>query len=137
MTEPSLALQKAIRARLIATPAVTGLVPAANVLDKNNRPEVFPAIIIGEAQIVPGDGLSRTRHVVFATAHIWETEPGLTKAKAIAGAMRIALSASFRAIDGHHVADLHIASTRFVRDPDGLHSHGIVSIEAQLVEVVV
>src|SRR5690606_20915740 len=54
MMEPSLALQKAIRARLIGTPAVTALVPAANMLDKNSRPEVFPSIIIGEAQTVPG-----------------------------------------------------------------------------------
>lgn len=58
MMEPSLALQKAVRARLVATSAVTTLVPAAHVLDRNNRPEVFPAIIIGEGQTILGEGLT-------------------------------------------------------------------------------
>jgi hypothetical protein len=135
MMEPSLALQKAIRARLIATSAVTALVPAANVLDKNNRPEVFPSIIIGEGQTVPGDGLARNRHTVFADLHLWASEAGLMQAKAIAGGIRQAFAAPFYTIDGHHVADLHITSTRFLRDPDGQHSHGIVTIEADLVEL--
>lgn len=135
MSDPSLDLQKAIRARLIGTPAVTALVPAANVLDKNNRPEVFPSIIVGEGQTVPGDGLARNRHTVFADLHIWQAEPGLAQAKAIAGAIRQAFAAPLYTIDGHQVADLLITSTRFMRDPDGIHSHGIVSIEAQLVEV--
>jgi len=136
MMEPSLALQKAIRARLIGTPAVTALVPAANVLDKNSRPEVFPSIIIGEAQTVPGDGLARTRYTVFADLHLWQTEPGLAFVKGVAGALWGAFRTPFYTIDGHHVADLHITSSRFIRDPDGLHSHGIISVEAQLVELV-
>jgi hypothetical protein len=134
--EPSLALQKAIRARLVATSAVTALVPAANVLDKNSRPEVFPSINIGEGQTVPGDGLARNRHTVFADLHVWQTEAGLAVNKAIVGAIRQAFGAPFYTIDGHHVADLSITSARFMRDPDGVHSHGIVSIEAQLVEIV-
>lgn len=134
--EPSLALQKAIRARLVATSAVTALVPAANVLDKNSRPEVFPSINIGEGQTVPGDGLARNRHTVFADLHVWQTEAGLAVNKAIVGAIRQAFGAPFYTIDGHHVADLSITSAHFMRDPDGVHSHGIVSIEAQLVEIV-
>lgn len=136
MMEPSLALQKAMRARLIGTPAVTALVPAANVLDRNAVPlNVFPSIIIGEGQTVPGEGLARNRHTVIADLHIWQTEPGLAQAKAIAGAIRQAFDAPFYTIDGHHVADLHIISARFLRDPDGLHSHGVISVDAQLVEL--
>lgn len=136
MTEPSLDLQKAIRARLVATSAVTALVPAAHVLDKNSRPEVYPSVIVGEGQTVMGDGLARNRSTVFADLHIWQTEPGLAQAKAIAGAVRQAFIAPLWTLDNHHVADLFITASRFMRDPDGIHSHAVVNIEAQLVERV-
>lgn len=134
MSEPSLDLQKAMRARLVATAAVTMLVPAAHILDTNSRPEVFPCIHLGEGQTVPGDGYARKRHVVFADLHVWQAEPGLAQCKAIAGAIRQAFVEPLWTLDHHHVADLFIASARFMRDPNGEHSHGIISIEAQLVE---
>jgi hypothetical protein len=135
MIEPSLAMQRAIRTRLIAVDAVKVLVPAPNVLDQNGLPAVFPCILIGEGQVVPGDGLGFNRHVVYADLHVWQTEPGLAQVKAIVGAIRGAFSEPFYTIDGHHVADLLITSTRFMRDPDGLHSHAVISVEAQLVGV--
>ncbi|GAB1581730.1 DUF3168 domain-containing protein [Phyllobacterium phragmitis] len=135
MTEPSLALQAAIRARLVATSAVTSLVPASNILDRNSRPETFPCILIGEGQTIPDEGLARTRHHVFADLHIWQKEPGLVGAKQIAGAIRDALSDTFWDVTGLHVADLHIASFRFIRDPGGLHSHGIMTLQTSVVEV--
>ena len=135
MTEPSLAMQAAIRARLVATSAVTSLVPATSILDKNSRPEVFPGIIIGEGQTVPDAGLSRTRHQTFFDLHIWATEPGLAVSKQIAGAIRDALADTFWNVPGLHVADLFISSSRFMRDPDGLHSHGVVTLSAFVKEV--
>ena len=38
--------QKAIRARLISTSAVTALVPANHILDVNQRPAPDPSIIV-------------------------------------------------------------------------------------------
>jgi hypothetical protein len=134
MTEPSLAMQAAIRARLVATGAVTSLVPATSILDKNSRPETFPSIIIGEGQTVPDEGLARRRHQVFADLHIWQKEAGLVGAKQIAGAIRDALADTFWNVTGLHVADLHIASSRFLRDPGGLHSHGIITLQASVSE---
>lgn len=136
MTEPSLPLQAAIRARLVATSAVTALVPAASILDRNARPVPFPSIIIGEGLTVPDDGLARHRYEAFADLHIWATEAGLTVSKQIAGAVRQALSDGPLTVSGFHVADLRIASARFMRDPDTIHSHGVVSLEARLAELV-
>lgn len=134
MTEPSLDLQKALRDRLIASSAVTSLVPAGHVLDKNGRPEVFPCILIGEGETMPDDGIARNRHQTFADLHLWATEPGLAGVKAIAGAIRGALSDGPLNVDGFRVADLRIERSRFLRDPDGIHSHGVVSLHARLVE---
>lgn len=135
MSEPSLYFNRAIRARLVASSAVTSLVPASSIIDRNARPELDNAIIIGEGMTVPDDGLARSRHEAFADLHIWRKEPGLVGSKQIAGAIRAALSDGPLAVELFHVADLRIASTRFLRDPNGTHSHGIVSLEARLVEI--
>ncbi len=133
--EPSLDLQKAIRARLVASSAVTALVGASSILDRNSLPAPSPSIIIGEGQTVPGDDLTRKHHGVYLDLHIWNEEPGLAGSKQIAGVIRDALSDAFWKLDNHHVADLRIDGTRFLRDPGGQHSHAVMTLYALLVEV--
>lgn len=132
--EPSLELQKAIRSCLVASSAVVALVPATNILDRNARPLVLPSIIIGEGQTVPGGDVARNRHQCFADLHIWQKEAGLVFSKQAAGAIRDALRDSRWSIPGLHVADLHIVSSRFLRDPGGEHSHAVISLSAIVVE---
>lgn len=134
MTEPSLALQAAIRARLVASKAVTAIIPATAIVDRNATPALDHSIVIGEAITGPDDGLARNRHIVVADVHIWRREPSLVGSKQAVGAIREALSDGPLAVAGFHVADLRIASTRFLRDPAGTHSHGVLSLEARLVE---
>ena len=47
---PEIALQMALRTRLVSTAAVTALVPAAAILDRNELPAPDPSIILGEGQ---------------------------------------------------------------------------------------
>ncbi|MGP2493510.1 DUF3168 domain-containing protein [Mesorhizobium sp. PUT5] len=130
-----LALQKALRARLVATGAVTALVPAASILDANQRPAPSPSIIIGEGQAIEGDRLDRRDQRLVLTLHVWKKEPGITGVKAIAGAIRAALSLKFEENDGYHFADCRVSSMRFLRDPDGETAHGVVTVEALVCEV--
>lgn len=129
--------QKAIRARLVATPAVTTLVPALHVLDVNQRPAPNPSIILGDSQAVDeGTSLARVHTRVFHTLHVWKKEPSLAGVKAIAGEIRAAIQAGRLALPaGLHCADLRVSSMRFLRDPDGEHSHGVVTVEALVAEV--
>ncbi len=133
--EPSLDLQKAIRARLVASSAVTAIIPASAIVDRNATPALDNSIVIGEGYSNPDDGLARARHHAFADLHIWRKEPGLVGAKQVIGAIRDALNDGPLALDNFHVADLRIASSRFLRDPGGLHSHAVLSLEARLVEL--
>jgi Protein of unknown function (DUF3168) len=133
--EPSLELQKALRTRLVASAVVTALVPSANIIDSNGLPAVFPCILIGEGQTTPDEGLARNRHEVFSDLHVWAKETGLVTAKQITGAIRAALTDSVWNIPGLHVADLHVSSSRFLRDPDGIRSHAVISINARVLEV--
>jgi hypothetical protein len=133
--EASIELQKSIRARLVSATAVTALVPAASVVDRNGTPATFPSILIGEGQTVPGGDIARRRHDVFLDVHIWQKETGLMFSKQVAGAVREALTDANWNATGLHVADLYVTSSRFLRDPNGTHSHGILSLTANVMEV--
>jgi hypothetical protein len=131
-----LEVQKALRARLVSQQLVTALVPAANILDTNQRPAPRPSIILGESQAVDeGTSLRRAHTRIYHTLHIWVREPSLERAKAIGGAVRTALMNARLALpEGLHCADLLVASQRYLRDPDGEHSHGVVTLEILIAE---
>jgi len=133
--EPSLELQKAIRTRLVASSALVALVPVANIVDKNGLPAVFPCVLIGEGQTTGAGDIARRRHTAFLDLHVWAKETGLVTSKQIVGTIRTALADSVWSIPGLQVADLHIGSSRFLRDPGGLYSHAVVSLEALVLEV--
>ncbi|MCJ8053891.1 DUF3168 domain-containing protein [Shinella curvata] len=134
---PELALQKAVRTRLIGTSAVTDLVPAGSILDRNQRPAPFPSIVIGEGQSVDeGNSIARTLIRVYLDLHIWKKEPSTEGVKAIAGAIRAAIKTpNFGVLEGFHFADCYVQSARFLRDPDGETSHAVVTINALVQEI--
>ncbi|WP_295964303.1 DUF3168 domain-containing protein [uncultured Bartonella sp.] len=131
-----LAIQKAIYKRLTTTSEVLSLVPLTNILDRNQLPKVDPLILIGNDQLVEdGSDVRRCIWRVFSTLDIWKVENGLTGSKAISGAIRQAIRNGKPELDtGYHCVDWYVATTRFLRDPDGEHSHGILTIESLIVE---
>jgi hypothetical protein len=125
-----LAVQKAVRARLTATPAVTALVPAASILDRHARPAPDPSIILGEGQCIEAGDIARAVVRVVLDLHVWKKEPGLAGVKAIAGAVRAALHSARLALDtGFHCGDCRVSMMRYLRDPDGETGHGVVTVE--------
>ena len=128
-----LEVQKAIRARL--TTYAVG-VPAAQIIDANQRPSKLPAILLGDSQAVDeGTSLRRAHTRVYHSLHVWQREPSLEGAKTIAGAIRSAIhSARLTLAPGLHCADARVSSMRFLRDPDGEHSHGVIVVEVLVSE---
>lgn len=134
--DPSLAVQKAMRARLISYPSLTALVPADHIIDKSKRPDVFPCIIIGESQTTDeGYDFDRSFVRVYHTLHIWQREEGLSGVKTIAQSVRRALRTRFWLSDpDYHLVDAFVSDARFLRDPSGEHGHGILTYESLLQE---
>jgi hypothetical protein len=126
MGEPSLALQKAIRDRLVGWDNLIALVPADAIIDRSGAPELARCIMIGDGQTVRSDFHSSA----YADLHVWAKEPGLATAKQIAGAITDAIDDDRFQIDGLFVSDVTVTGTRYMRDPRGEYSHGIVSIRA-------
>ena len=73
----SLAFQAAARGILVADADVTALIPAANIVDANGQPELFPRLIIGDDQEIPADDVVGRYTRLLATMHVWTREPGL------------------------------------------------------------
>ena len=127
--EPSLDLQKAIRARLLASGDLMALVPGDNVLDATGRPERLPCVNIGEGQTV----YRRFDSTSYATLHVWAQETGLTDSKSIASAIVAALKVDAQiegvlTLDNFVCHDLQVTQTRFMRDPHGSFSHCVVTV---------
>jgi len=130
-----LALQKAIRARLTSTTDVTSLVPATGILDSNSDAVPDPCVLLGEGYSGEGNRIDRRDQQSFMDVHVWKTEPSTAGVKAIAGAIRAAIHiANFAAVDGYEFADVHVTTTRFLRDPDGVRSHAVVTVSAVVSE---
>lgn len=129
-------VQIALRMRLVATPELVALVPATNILDTNQRPAPSPSIIMGESQAVDeGTSLRRAHTRIYHTLHVWKKEPSLSGVRAICDKIRLAVKPARLVLpEGLHCADLLVQSMRYLRDPDGEHSHGVVTVEALIVE---
>lgn len=131
-----LALRQALRGRLTATAGVTALVPATSILDRHARPAPDPSIIIGEDQAIDEGDIARKTRRVFSTLHIWKKEGSLEGVTAIADAVRTAIHASRPTLDGAFMCgDWRVSDTRFLRDPDGETSHGVVTVESLVAEL--
>jgi len=128
VTEPSLALQTAIRARLLASTDIMALVEPANIRDGDTRPGAFPSIILGAAQVETAGHYRTYRNVtVYLDLHIWAETLEATKAlgalvsRALFGAPDVP---GFDLTDG-----LRTERSIYMTDPSGC-GHGIVSLRA-------
>ncbi|MER9820312.1 DUF3168 domain-containing protein [Mesorhizobium sp. M0129] len=127
MSEASLAAQKFLRALFIGRAALTALVPADNIFDRNSRPEIFPCISLGEGQFVADDAGCIQAGDVYATLHVWTAENGFAACKNIVGEIRRAVREADDVVDGFALAAT-FQDAIYLRDPDGVHSHGVVTI---------
>lgn len=131
MIEPTLALQTAIRSRLLATPAVLAIVPATHIRAGSTRPDDCPCIIMSNGQTVAhGHNYSAQRAAwVYLDIQIWTLNEGEERAKEIAFAITQALDTDL-SIAGADCDHFRVTGSVFPRDPDPAYGHGVLSVEA-------
>ena len=131
MADPSLALQGAINTRLRSqVPAVSN-----RVFDHVPAAAAFPYIEIGEFQTVDDGAQCHDGVEVYATLHVWSrpseiTPAGQVEVKTIAGAVRGALHEAELTLTGWQFLEIAHQDTRYLKDPDGLTSHAVLSFRA-------
>ena len=133
IVEPSIALQTAIRAALIADPAIAALVQPQNIRAGSTRPDKTPCIILagGQTQYLGRASGSQLVARVFLNLHIWAIEDGPDTAKAIGHAAANALI-DMREADGIEIDEFDQPRVIWMRDPQPelAYVHGVMNLEA-------
>ncbi len=133
MIEPTLALQTAIRSALIASPAVSALVPADHIRSGSTRPDKLPSIIManGQTHFLGHASGSQYSARVFLDLHIWALEDGADTARTIGFAVCNVLKEAPTTAD-FDIDEFSLPAVRWMRDPDPekAYSHGVITIEA-------
>lgn len=131
MNEPTLALQTAIRARLLATPALIAFVPAEHIRAGSTRPDKTPCIIMSDGQTVlhGHDYTSQRAAWVYLDIHVWTLDQGTAAAKEITFAVQSALDKPMT-MAGASLDHFRVSRTTFPRDPNPQYGHGVLSVEA-------
>lgn len=137
LVEPSLALQTAIRQRLVGTPSVVALVQPVAIFDRSSRPERFPCIVIGEGMTVRENVTLAPRHFrAFATIHLWTKTDDLATTKGLAWAVARAIRTPPRpSLEGWHTLLLDVDDARYMRDPKPELSHAVMTVSALVEEL--
>lgn len=121
MIDPSLAVQDAIIARLRATDGI-----GAIVHDRVPKNAVTPYISLGPSQVTSDDSSCIDGFEVFAQVDIWSDKPGYEESKELGELVRAALHRHEFLIDDQFF-ELEHQFTNYLRDSDGLTSHGVLS----------
>jgi len=135
MSEASLAAQRVAVMAMRSRPALLDLVPSANIFDRHTRPEIFPCVIVGEAQTVADEAECVDGSEVYLTMHVWTRENSFVDCKSIAGEIRRALKDVSEIQDGI-ACDFYFEDSNFMRDPGGELSHGVVQFQVTCEDMV-
>lgn len=135
MSEPTLAAQRFAVLTLRATPAVTALIPAANIMDRNSRPEVFPMIDVGQATANDDSATCVVAYEVYLDIHVWTKENTMADVKSISGEVIRALRDQSGTQDGFAL-DVAFESSQYLRDPSGDYSHGVLTFRVGAEDMV-
>src|SRR4051794_28793380 len=130
MPDPSLELQRALRAQLLASPAVTALV-GQRIYDQPPITPQFPYITLGETDVQVQRASFYDGSDVSMSVHAWSRANGYPESKRIAAAIRASLHEAPIALVGlERLVDIEVQSNRTLRDPDGLTSHAVIPVRA-------
>jgi hypothetical protein len=134
MSDPSLALQGAVVARLKADAPVAALI-GTRVYDEVPTSATFPYVVVGDGQVIGDDDDCADVSEVTFQVHAWTRSPadtGWPKSKQIAAAVRTAMKAPFTLV-GFDVLLGEFTQIQFLKDPDGLTRHAMVEFRFLIV----
>jgi len=125
MTHPSLALQKAVFAALVADGGVGALI-GDRLYDAPPRDAGFPYASFGEARTLDWSTGTEEGAEHRLTLHVWSRERGKSECLAVMEAVEAALRDATLTLDGHALVNLGFEAADARRDPDGITWHGVL-----------
>lgn len=128
MASPSLELQGAIVARLKAWAGLSGTVNG-RVYDAVPAGAAFPYITVGEGDETSDDADCIDGFEISLDIDIWSRANGYPEARRISDEVRKAIKSADLILPTNALVDFRHRQTRFLRDPDGLTSHAVMTFE--------
>jgi hypothetical protein len=131
MSDPSLEVQKAIVGALRnAAPPVAG----GRIYDQVPDAPVFPYVTVGDCQVLPDKADCIDGSQIFPQVDVWTRSTGYPETKTIASQVLAALDdqTDELVVDGYLLVVFEFHEVRYVRDPDGITRHGIMTFHGLL-----
>lgn len=124
MSDPALAIQIALVGALRAVDCEA----EERVFDTVPDNALFPYSSLGNGQVIPVDEDCGDSSETYVDINVWTRDVGFPQTKRIAGAYRDRLHHGELTIEGHVVDLMEVQTINYLRDPDGITRHGILSL---------
>jgi hypothetical protein len=128
--DPSLPLQKALIDTMITDPSLFVLVEGRVYDAVPTKNLIFPYISLGPFQLLPEHGDCLDGGEAFIQVDAWSIGPKTVQAKQIGAAIAQCLDEAALTLDNNRLVLLEIDQTQYLRDPDGITAHCVVSLRA-------
>lgn len=130
LADATIPLQKAIRAWLLADPAVTAIV-GDRVFDNVSVDAVKPYVSFGPFQVLPELADCSEGCEIFVTLDGWDASGGKTETVKKLGAAIVRLHNTDLTLgDGQRLVGIYLESTNYLRDPDNITTHAAIVLRA-------
>jgi len=131
MIDSSVALQTAIRQRLTTDAGVSAIV-GNRVYDFVPDETAKPYVTFGPVQVLPEAADCSEGVSVFAQLDAWADGPDSLGVKRLGAAIAKSLQWAELPLDeGQRLVIMSVESTQYMRDPDGITAHAVVTVRAQ------
>jgi uncharacterized protein DUF3168 len=125
-TDPSADLQTVITDRLKADSAIAALI-GDRVFDRIPNVPTFPYVSFGNSQVIPVSADAIDAAETFVTLHTWDRFKGFDKSKSLGPLVIAALHEADLDTPGSVTLSVLLQSVNYLRDPDGLTTHGVMT----------
>jgi len=127
-SDPTLAMQKGVRSIMMA--GQTGVAVDGRIYDGVPGGAAKPYVSFGLFQALPEHGDCLDGGEVFLTLDAWAAGPDTVQIKQIGAAIAADLDRAELIVDGQRLIELSIEQAQYMRDPDGITAHGIITVHA-------
>jgi len=127
-SDPSLALQKGTLSIMKA--GATGALTGGRIYDGVPGGAQKPYVSFGLFQVLPEHGDCLDGGEAFVTIDAWAAGPDTVQVKQIGAAIAADLDRVEIVVDGQRLIELSIEQAQYMRDPDGITAHAVITLHA-------
>ena len=126
--DPSLPMQKGSLSRM--KDGQTGALTSGRIYDAVPGNAAKPYVSFGPFQLLPEHGSCLNGGEAIMTLDGWAAGPDTVQVKAIGAAIAADLDGVEFELDGQRFVDVSVEQIQYMRDPDGLTAHAVVTVHA-------